>query len=124
MDELLAELREHERDFPGLIHGPLCGNAADVIERLQKQQLEREEWKQAWMDDANAEIERLRAFYNEAVTTLENRNAEIERLRTEIIRHGWWKYPPCLICGYNSHSYYQPEFHDCARRALEQARKG
>lgn len=34
-DELLAELRHHERDYPELVHGPLCGQAADEIERLR-----------------------------------------------------------------------------------------
>jgi hypothetical protein len=32
------------------------------------------------------EVEQLRAFYNEAVTTLERRNAEIERLKAEVKR--------------------------------------
>lgn len=32
---LLEELREHEHDYPTLIHGPLCGKAADEIERLR-----------------------------------------------------------------------------------------
>lgn len=32
--DLLTELRQHERDYPSLIHGPLCGRAADEIERL------------------------------------------------------------------------------------------
>ena len=35
MSDLIAELREHERDYPSLIHGPLCGAAADEIERLK-----------------------------------------------------------------------------------------
>lgn len=32
--ELLTELRYHERNFQGLIHGPLCGQAADAIDRI------------------------------------------------------------------------------------------
>lgn len=32
---LLTELRQQERDYPSLIHAPLCGRAADEIERLQ-----------------------------------------------------------------------------------------
>lgn len=36
MDELLTELRRHQRDFPSLIHSELCGRAADEIERLRK----------------------------------------------------------------------------------------
>lgn len=36
MSELIEELREHERDYPSLIHGPLCGRAADEIEALVK----------------------------------------------------------------------------------------
>lgn len=34
-DELLRELRYHERNFQSRIHGPLCGQAADEIERLR-----------------------------------------------------------------------------------------
>jgi hypothetical protein len=34
-EELLLELRRHQRDYPSLIHGPLCGQAADEIERLR-----------------------------------------------------------------------------------------
>lgn len=34
MENLLKELREHERDYQELIHGPLCGQAANIIDRL------------------------------------------------------------------------------------------
>jgi len=34
MSELIEELRHHEREYPELVHGPLCGNAADKIEQL------------------------------------------------------------------------------------------
>lgn len=36
MDDLLTKLREHEALFSTLIHGPLCGRAADEIEHLRK----------------------------------------------------------------------------------------
>jgi len=29
--DLLEELRHHEREYPSLVHGPLCGRAADEI---------------------------------------------------------------------------------------------
>lgn len=50
-EELLKELRHHERDYPELIHGPLCGRAADEIERLC-------EWQRARLetDDAVAKL--------------------------------------------------------------------
>lgn len=35
MSELIEELRHHERDYPSLVHGPLCGRAADEIEALR-----------------------------------------------------------------------------------------
>jgi hypothetical protein len=35
ISELLVELRHHEADYPELIHGPLCGQAADRIEELE-----------------------------------------------------------------------------------------
>ncbi len=34
-DELLTELRRHQRDYPSLVHSELCGQAADEIERLR-----------------------------------------------------------------------------------------
>jgi hypothetical protein len=34
-DDLKERLRHHEREYPLLIHGPLCGEAADEIERLE-----------------------------------------------------------------------------------------
>lgn len=34
MTDLLTELRRHQQDYPSLVHGPLCGEAADQIEAL------------------------------------------------------------------------------------------
>jgi hypothetical protein len=64
MSELVNELRRHEREYPSLIHGPLCGKAAAEIERLR---LEHQHACQEIgvaikeRDEARAEIERLRA---------------------------------------------------------------
>lgn len=35
--ELLVELRRHETEYQELVHGPLCGQAADRIEELEAQ---------------------------------------------------------------------------------------
>ncbi len=35
--ELLNDLRHHEREYPSLVHGPLCGRAADAIASLRAQ---------------------------------------------------------------------------------------
>lgn len=32
---IIEELRHHEAEYPELIHGPLCGQAADRIEELE-----------------------------------------------------------------------------------------
>lgn len=37
MSKLLEELRQHERQYPSLIHAELCGEAANEIERLHKE---------------------------------------------------------------------------------------
>lgn len=34
-DDLITELRHHETEYQELVHGPLCGRAADEIGRLQ-----------------------------------------------------------------------------------------
>lgn len=36
MSEVTDELRYHEREYASLVHGPLCGKAADEIGRLVK----------------------------------------------------------------------------------------
>ena len=33
--DLVSELRRHERDYASLVHGPLCGQAAEVIEQYR-----------------------------------------------------------------------------------------
>ena len=48
--DIVKELREHERDYPELIHGPLCGAAADEIDLLRgqvKRQTKALEWIKA-----------------------------------------------------------------------------
>lgn len=34
-DDLVTELRHHETEYQELVHGPLCGRAADAIEKLR-----------------------------------------------------------------------------------------
>lgn len=35
MTELIQELRRHEKEYPSLVHAPLCGEAAAEIEKLR-----------------------------------------------------------------------------------------
>jgi len=35
MSELIRELRRHEKEYPSLVHAPLCGEAATEIEKLR-----------------------------------------------------------------------------------------
>jgi hypothetical protein len=36
-EDLVPELKRHEREYPSLVHGPLCGKAAAEIGRLHAQ---------------------------------------------------------------------------------------
>jgi hypothetical protein len=75
--DLLSELREHERDYPTLIHGPLCGRAAAEIKQL-KEQLHYAngtcDLAIKHRDAAEAENERMRTALKEA-QSIATRNA-------------------------------------------------
>ncbi len=71
-------------------------------------------------------VERLRRFWKEdetvlieAANTIEVQEARIRELEGALLKSGAWKIAPCCICGYNGPGYYQPDTHECAKRARE-----
>lgn len=92
----------------------------DAIERLLTErrdlQVERDHLRDE-VREARNEAERLYARAEQA-EDFERRASALEQ---EILRRGWWMESgaPCALCGYEGPGYYQPETHDCARKAAE-----
>lgn len=71
------------------------------------------EWAKAWLAD-----KRLVHAGHVSVLAAEVRRlqSELDRLRGCEIDTRRFEQAPCYLCGYNSHSYYQPSVHKCAAR--------
>lgn len=52
----------------------------------------------------------------DAIALASRLQSELDRLRGCEIDTRRFEQAPCYLCGYNSHSYYQPSVHKCAAR--------
>lgn len=41
---------------------------------------------------------------------------EIDHLQDLLFEYGAMEHAPCFACGYDGHSYFEPEIHPCAAR--------
>ena len=48
--------------------------------------------------------------------TIELLERYVENIEDTAFSLGAMKKAPCFVCGYNGHSYYQPDVHPCAER--------
>lgn len=75
-DELIAELRYHEREYPELIHGQLCGQVANTIATLQARVTELE-LERDYYRTRCGELEVMRDEKADRITELEATNAAL-----------------------------------------------
>lgn len=91
---LITELRQQERDYPSLLHAPLCGRAADEIARLRERVAELQAQCGYTESIKDVEIERLRAgIQNYLDGDYEPRVKKVDKCP-----HGRYGYEECGSC--------------------------